>query len=424
MTKVYMVFFGISVVFFLYYWFNAILCITKRNDYRTAYRIAAAGTAGASLFYFFPFYTAAFNVTGIFDFFKSLLNIILLSAHHAIRLFVVDASFEEIDLFASELGIFGKLYTSFGIVLLVVAPILTFTGLASFLKVLLMNYYVWFSFGKNHYIFSELNLQSLYLAHDIVENDSKASIVFMSFNKEEDSEMEYVKSHIRSFRPVFLPNHIIEIDHLLKKRGKSAKFFIIGDDHLENAAAAISMMSSHGKKGKREIYVRLKMNDHLLDDIPQCENTEIFRIEHIYSTVIKDLEAIGVRLFDSASENKKGEKVISALVVGLGEYGTEMVKNLSWLTQAEGYRTVIHAVDMDPAAEDRFCHLCPGLFGEDTADRHCEVVIHSDVAVGTASFDRLIEEIGDVGLVFVALGDDNANVNASYGLRALLQKAR
>lgn len=73
----------------------------------------------------------------------------------------------------------------------------------------------------------------------------------------------------------------------------------------------------------------------------------------------------GGRIFDSAlCMEGEQDKIISAMVLGTGAYGTEMVKNLSWFCQMSGYKLFVNAFDKAPNSESRFKSLCPELLSE------------------------------------------------------------
>ena len=411
--------FIVSFVLFMFYFFYAIDLLLRGNNQKLAHKAACIGTVSSAVLYYLPYYMDSFHYEG---FASSFLKSFFLSFHHAIRLFVVDANYGDIQDYAESLGTLGSFYSALGIILLLTAPVLTFTFLMSFMQDFNIIYSVWFGGKGPCYVFSEFNEQSLYLAADIKRNHPKSNIVFMGVDREDKKEYDNVKTYTKMLRPRLLKNNIIEMSYVLSKYRRDAKFFIIGENESNNADLTISMLMLSSERSKREIYVRLKRDDRLLDDLPQYENTEVFRIEHVYSAVINRLEKMGRNIIETACVNGNKDKVISALVVGLGNYGTEMVKNLSWITQVDGYTTKIYAFDKDEKAKERFEHLCPAFFAEDRADRHCDITISSGVDVGTSFFDRELEKLKDVGYVFVALGDDNLNVNTAYEIRSLFAR--
>ncbi len=62
----------------------------------------------------------------------------------------------------------------------------------------------------------------------------------------------------------------------------------------------------------------------------------------------------GEKLFETAAPLPEGRHQISALLLGLGQYGTEMLKALAWFGQMDGYDLRLTAVDARPNARELF----------------------------------------------------------------------
>lgn len=398
----------------------AINLISKKHNQTAAYKVVCLGTIISAVIYYFPFYCDYFDSNSVAAMMKSF----FLAVHHAIRLFVVDVNYEELRVFSSEFGLLGNIYAAFGIGLFLVAPILTFTFIVSFLQTASILLSIWFSPKRDFYIFSQVNLQAFYLAQDIREKYPRVNIAFLGIDKEKKTEYERIRTVTRPLSPLLLPIDCTEMNRLMNRYRRNAKFFIIDEDEEVNEATVIGMLDATPHASQREIYVRLRQSNHLLDNLPAYEKTQVFRIEHVRSLATYNLEQLGERLFVNAKPDANGTKVISLLVVGLGRTGSELVKNLAWFTQIEGYTTKIHVFEQDRTAIERFKHRCPGFFGYDAKDFHCEIVIHPDMVLETPAFDRELQSIGDVSFVFVALGSDQMNVNAALDIRLSLTRVK
>ncbi|MBR5033920.1 MAG: hypothetical protein IKX71_01305, partial [Bacteroidales bacterium] len=105
-----------------------------------------------------------------------------------------------------------------------------------------------------------------------------------------------------------------------------------------------------------------------------------------------------------------GDKQISAVIVGLGRYGTEMLKALSWYCQMDGYHVEIDVYDADEKAEDRFRALAPELMAEAyngvviPGEAEYTIRIHSGIDAGTKTFADEIGKRKGTTFAFVALG--------------------
>jgi len=411
--------FFVSVSFFALFLFNSLSSVIKKNNIKKAYRSLCIGTVSSALVFFLPFYYNFFTTT---EQQVSVIKTILLAAHHAIRLFVVDVNYEEIQAFAHNFGAIGTAYSFFGIILFLIAPILTFSFVLSFAQDFTLIYYKYLCINKHFCIFTEFNPNTYALATDIRKRFPRANIIFIEVNREYKDEISTVKYMLKDIHAHLLPNDVQQIFKIINMPKRNTDFFVLNEDEGECFNWLIALSSSEIKNGTRKIYVKLENENKLISNITLPKNTEIHKVEHFYTLCMRTLENLGTRLFDTAIPNEKGEKTISALIVGLGRYGTEMVKNLSWFTQVEGYTTEIHAFDKDPRADKRFEHLCPGFFFNNTTNNHCNIYINPNTYIESSDFDNEVLKLKNTNYIFIALGDDNLNITVAYQLRAIFAK--
>ena len=136
----------------------------------------------------------------------------------------------------------------------------------------------------------------------------------------------------------------------------------------------------------------------------------------------------GRLLFDSAKKAVDGRKSICAVVVGMGNYGTEILKALTWYGQMDGYRLELHAFDRDPLAEEKFVALAPELMsdvynGADVeGEAQYQITVHSGIDVDTITFANEIAKLADATYVVVALGDDDINIRTAVNLRMYFER--
>ena len=133
-------------------------------------------------------------------------------------------------------------------------------------------------------------------------------------------------------------------------------------------------------------------------------------------------------VFGNARVISENEKQISAVIVGLGQYGSEMLKALCWFCQMDGYSLNIDAFDRDDQAESRLRAACPELMemsgqtipGESqyTIQIHCG----EEYAVNTNSFAETLRSILEPTYVLVSLGSDMENIRAVMRLRMLFER--
>ena len=118
-------------------------------------------------------------------------------------------------------------------------------------------------------------------------------------------------------------------------------------------------------------------------------------------------------------------KLLRVLIVGLGNYGTELLKMLCWSTQMFDYVLEIYVFDKDGAAEARMSRIAPDLLayseeGDGLTRPYYKIKFTSGADVKTGAFyKKLDEELpGAVTTVFVTLGEDELNIQTAMGLRS------
>lgn len=133
-------------------------------------------------------------------------------------------------------------------------------------------------------------------------------------------------------------------------------------------------------------------------------------------------------IFERAATNRDGEKVISAVVIGMGLHGTEMLKALAWYGQMEGYKLYVNAFDRDAGARSRFTAKCPELMSERFNGPQAEgqedcyrINIHA-TDIESQEFVDLLATLPEITYVAVCLGDDEKNLEIAVRMRSLCKK--
>ena len=143
----------------------------RKNRIITPNRVLILGTWSAATIMFFPLYVRKLEgAVGGADHIKAGVVSIL----HSLRLFAFDGGYMDlVDMVDGLKPEIQTLYTMFGAVLYLGAPILTIGLVLSFFKNLTSYIYYVFSFWKNIHVFSELNKKSLALAKSIDDINNK-----------------------------------------------------------------------------------------------------------------------------------------------------------------------------------------------------------------------------------------------------------
>ena len=351
----------------------------------------------------------------------------LLSLYSAIRLFAFDSDYDMIPELIT--GDIAPVYTTFATVVVVAAPLLTFSFVLSFFDELISFGRLLAGYYAPVYIFSELNDRSLALAEDIRRDKPNARIVFTDvFEASEDSAFEQ-QEQAHNLGAILFQKDILSVDFSVHAPEAALWFFAIAQDEDSNINHGLRLIEQYGSRENTNLYV--------FSTGAECEALlssahngamRVRRIDEVRSLINRILYDEGHRLFDPNLPEEDGEKTITAVVVGMGKHGTSMMRALTWFCQMDGYRPEIHGFDMDELAEDKFAARCPELmdprFNGTTVpgEAHYRIVIHSGVHVETRSFARQIHELKNASYVMVALGDDALNIRTAMNLRTLFEQ--
>ncbi len=371
---------------------------------------------------FAPIYIDAYNGFSL----KSL----LLSIHNTIRLFVVDADFNTIIAFSQTLdGSYSNLYQIISAVLFVLAPILSFGVVLSLFKDVFSSIKLFFCFFKDVYVFSDLNERSIALAKDISKEKKRAVIVFadISENKGETNDLLEKASE---FGAISFKKSITALNFKSRLNRRKVFFFAISSNEDENVSKSSELVKKYKDKKNAELYVfsSSRQGELFLDSIGTKHLMKIRRIGEQSCLINRFLYDNGHEIINSAHAEEDGLKVISAVVIGMGGYGTEMAKALPWFCQFSGYRFKMNAFDKDEHAESKFKALCPEYLSPACnkiyvdGEAQYDINVHSDMDYTTVEFGEKLQEIKDASFVFISLGSDADNINCAIMTRMYFER--
>jgi hypothetical protein len=401
---------------------------SRKWFYSFGHYIAAGAVFLAACVLFLPVYYQFFaNDPFLFRILKTL----ILSSHNSIRLFVVDG---EYDIFQAYLNGFynGNLrgfaicYGILSSILYILAPVLT----AGIIISLFHNVFSQFRFfkrkGRNFYIFSELNVNSVALAESIYDNEKKSCFVFTDVYDDKTEKTGELLIKIRTIPSAIFKMDITEIDFGKHLKKANVFFIVIGEDEDEKIAQTAGLIERY--KNFPNVSIHLVSDREEVEALYAHSDVKFFRIDPSKDMISQWLFEQGRVLFDDAAY-ENGVKTVSAVIVGLGSYGTNMLKTLSWYLQMDGYESRINAFDGKANAEDLFRAKCPELLDERLNGRknpegeaRFDIRIHSGIDAMSYSLYEELKKIGSVTFVFVSLGADSLNVKVSRQIRSWLER--
>lgn len=385
-----------------------------------------AGVAIAAYILFLPVHSAVTPVT-----FCGVWKDIFVSALNTIQVFAGGCDFEivnqSLEFCPENLRV---LYGAWFATVFVIAPIFTFGFVLSFFKNASAYLKYMQGYFKDVYVFSELNKKSLLLAKDLMSDQTKnAMVVFTNaYESEEDNNYELLDD-ARDLDAACFKKDILSIDFRKHSKKKEISFFFISEDKTGNLDQALGLIEDYKQREHTSIFIySTETESELLLTAVDKGFIKVRRINPVRSLIYRTLYEDGSMLFQNARKTGEYCKKISAVVVGLGRHGKEMVKALSWYCQMDGYEIEINAFEKDPLAEEKFIAKAPELMSpkfngtKTDGEAQYKISIHSGFDVDSISFVKEIEKIKDATYVLVCLGEDVININTANNLKMIFER--
>ena len=415
----------------------------KKDKFFTPFKIVFLGTLLSAFILFLPLYMTAFEGYD-YSFYTALFS----SLHHVFRLFALDGEYlsliEMAEEFITDSNPTLSIYVLLATVLYIVAPVLTFTFLLSMLKNLFARIsYRCVLFGKETHVFSELNDKSVALAGSIVNREigdstlkkiskifRKNIIVFTDVDPENDDSPSELIVEAKKLGAILFYKDIESLAITKGYKKRKVKVYLISEDENAKIRQANSIMKNYDLPGI-ELYVFSESTQsQIILRHKKVENIKVVRVNDIRTLIYHNLDTYGMRLFDKAYENnlKKNTEnsVISAVIVGFGRYGKEMLKALSWFCQYPKFDLVINVFDSDPSTEDYFKFHFPDMAKRSgnyvSGEDNYTINFHSGININSPEFTEKFNTIENPTYIFVCLGNDEDNINAALNVRTLCER--
>ena len=318
-------------------------------------------------------------------------------------------------------GLSGS-YAVYMFILFCAAPVLTFGFIISLFQNLVAEIRYLFHFRGEVYAFSELNEKALALAESIRRNHRDALITFAGVDRSADDDSGFLE-RARELDAVCFRKEIDAIR--LERHGnkKQLNLFAIGSDDSESLLQALRLVERYSMRENTSLYVfSTGTEGELLLSGSMDGCLKIRRVNEVRSLVYRFLHDDGYSVFKNALPASPDCRRIKAVIVGLGRYGTEMLKALTWFCQMDGYTVELHAFDKDELAWERFAARCPELVGGGSDGSPYDIHIHAGVDVTTKCYADEIAALKGVTFALVCLGNDRDNITHAVDLRMLFER--
>ncbi len=365
------------------------------------------------------------------------LKLIGVSFYSAVQVFSFDADSEMIFDGIRQLGAYssagaGRLMTAYSVffsLMHIVAPFMTFTLILSFFRGISAWLRYFFSLPRDTYYFSALNEEAVTLAEDLHKNHPEARLVFAGAGKPEEAGRQKLMSRAGRLKAYCLGGELPAFHFKPHRRKDQVLLFMIGENEEENVSGAAALIRRFKNRDNTSLYVFADSpSGRLLLAREDPGRLKLRRIGVVREFLDRRLYEKGVRLYETACEEEDGRRRISVLIAGLGAYGTELLKALSWFCQMDGYTLSIDAFDADPCAADRLAAQVPELLAEECQGLHragtadYDIRVHAGCAPGTKGFADAVAGLGPITFAFADLGSDEANIEGALTLRTLFER--
>lgn len=356
---------------------------------------------------------------------------VFISLQNTMQVFSLDGDYDSFRAGIPELPqAAANAYLILGAVFHGIAPVITVGAIAAILSYFTGQIALALGLYSDLYVFSELNERSVLLAADCLKNSPvrvwpfKPKAVFAS-GRDESGEALPAGTEVPS---ICVRRDLLELP-IRWWGGKRVHFFLMGADDNENIQLMLGLAEKYGKHENGSIYFfnSTAVGAALMASVMTDEMVmRVRRIDVPQSLVYSYLYREDV--FAAPVSEEDGVRQIRAAVIGAGRIGIEFLKAMIWCGQMPGYHLTVHVFDLDPGVEERFAGACPELMArnglvEDGEARYTICFHRRDgdhgFDVRTKAFQDELEKAGRFSRVFVALGDDDLNIETAIRLREI-----
>ena len=406
---------------------------TRRSYVLTPFQIFLLGFFLSAFVLFIPIYFYDYFATDS-GFIRGI-KTILLSIHNTIRLFILDGDFEIIKnaVDANTVGDnLANVFTTYSAIIFVMAPVVTAGVVLSFFKNVSASVKYFCAPKADIYVMSELNDRSIALAQDILTNPTvlgKKLVIFTDvFEKEEEEKSELIEQ-ARRLGAICFKKNITDINLKPNVKGITRKFYFVGDDEDANLRQSLVMIA---RCRENEVFNTSNTQFFVLSNSVESEtllnsadkgNMRVRRMSLARNLAIDTLQKRSI--FEKAVV-KDEEKLINIVIVGLGGYGQEFFKTISWCGQMKGYKLNIHLFDMIEDIESQIRGFAPEVVKYNhkkiEGEPFYDIYYHNAMDVKSQEFLEELSLIDNITTVYVTLGDDELNIETAMRIRMILAR--
>ena len=354
---------------------------------------------------------------------------VLMSLNRTLRSFVLT----DINFMPSTASIGSGLFPAYSVTLMAlcfVCPFLTIGYILSFFSKFRTGVRLVWCRSRNLCVFSQLNDHSLALAKDLSLNHPAWRMIFCDVNAPVKGNNGNLTDEAEKLGALCLTKDITTMTFRYHSRKRSVWFFTISSNEQLNTNDALELLAEYRMREHTRIYLFSTLTEsHMILSGADPGKVKLRRIDISHCLINRFLYNNGDQLFYGAADEEGGVKTISAVIVGLGHYGKEMLKSLAWFCQMDGYRLVIDAFDKSSAPARELEAECGDLLDpryngvEAAGEAAYEIRLHTGVEVRSGEFCSMLRSLPHPTFAFVSLGNDSDNIEISAMLRTLFERS-
>jgi len=275
--------------------------------------------------------------------------------------------------------------------------------------------------NKNRYIITPYSNQALYLAKSIRQKEDSEVIVL---SNEPIATTDILYKNLRDLSCEIINADVIDFEAYMKKDADVGNtFFLIGEDSELNCLSAMEISKKADKDDRIFLDAKGMGPELLIDSMCNQNGMYIRRINKERNLIYRNLYKNS--LFDKA-QTIDDEKVITVVIIGLDEFGMEMLKACIWCGQMNGYVLRIHVIDDSEDAEDRFYYEAPEVRERNGLPRsgedYYEITFHNGVKTETTQFCKVLYNIESPSWIFVSKDSSIKNLETAIKCREIFAR--
>lgn len=308
----------------------------------------------------------------------------------------------------SLIGWEKTLYMVIGYLIAIITPFLTSSLVLSFIGDYFERICYFFTFSRKCYVFSEVNYNTIAIAKGIKKTPGRKVFVFCN-SKNIDKGLLKQARQLHALL-LYAPCSAVKLYPSFKI--KEYEFNLLSNQEDENIELAEAILFQKKQLKNRKVtinaFIHSKTNISILESLVVEIKNESEEYNFIKLRFIDEISLFCNNLLYTHPlfENIKGKNTVSALIIGYGDLGKEMLKTILWNGQIDGFNLKIRVIDKNADLAQQFTFAeCPELCNYDIEFIKVDVLM--------PAFEKIVKQYIDSTFVCVSTGSDTLNIDTA-----------